>query len=58
MKNARRSPRKSKVNTQSDVFTLKVRPPGYFEHCDTKAEIQEANKLAKASVVRAPTDLE
>jgi hypothetical protein len=37
---------------------IPIRPPGYFAQCYTKAEIQEDNRLAKASVVRAPTDLE
>ena len=98
MSSTRRYPRKSKVNFQTDVFTLShaktylgrlidkagkgetvyilrgehrfllqqvppidpipVRPPGYFEHCYSKAEIQEDNRLAKASVIRPPVDLE
>jgi hypothetical protein len=35
-----------------------IRPAGYFADCYTKAEILEDNRLAKASVVGAPTDLE
>ncbi len=38
--------------------SIPIRPPGYFAHCYTKAEIQEDNSLAQASVVRAPKDLE
>ena len=37
---------------------IPMRPPGFFAYCYTKAEIQEENRLAKASVVRAPEDLE
>jgi hypothetical protein len=93
-----RSPRKAKVNFQSEVFSLSnaktylgrllqnasrgktvyivrgqrrfllqeappidpipMRPPGYFDQCYSEAEIREDNRLAKASVVRAPNDLE
>jgi|SRR6266446_1292235 len=98
MRRASLSPRKSKVNFESDVFTLShaksylgrlidkarngetvyivrgqdrfllqqvtpidpipMRPPGYFENCYSKAEIREDNQLAKASLIRAPGDLE
>ncbi|PWU07979.1 MAG: hypothetical protein C5B50_30430 [Verrucomicrobia bacterium] len=40
------------------IDPIPVRPPGYFASCYSKAEIQEENRLAKASVVRAPKDLE
>jgi hypothetical protein len=40
------------------IDPIPFRPPGYFANCYTKAEIQEVNELAKASVVRAPKDLE
>jgi hypothetical protein len=40
------------------IDPIPIRPPGYFENCSSRAEIQEENRLAKASVVRAPKDLE
>ena len=40
------------------IDPIPLRPPGYFAHCYSDAEIQEENRLAKASVVRAPADLE
>lgn len=41
-----------------EIEPIPNRPPGYFENAYSKAEIQEDNRLAKASVVRAPKDLE
>ena len=40
------------------IDPIPMRPPGYFANCYNKAEIAEENQLAKASIVRAPTDLE
>jgi|SRR3954463_14518170 hypothetical protein len=40
------------------IDPIPLRPPGYFADCYTKAEIEEENEFAKASVVRAPKDLE
>src|SRR5882672_7488317 len=40
------------------IDPIPLRPPGYFAHCYTKAEIEEDNRLAKSSVIRAPKDLE
>jgi hypothetical protein len=40
------------------IDRIPVRPAGYFAKCYTKKEIQEQNRLAKASVIRAPADLE
>ena len=40
------------------IDPIPIRPPGYFASCYSKAEIEEENLLAKASVVRAPDDLE
>ena len=37
---------------------IPIRPPGYFANCYSKDEVREQNRLAKASVVRAPADLE
>jgi hypothetical protein len=98
MKVANHSPRRRKVNFQSDSFSLSnaktylgrlvekagkgqtvyifrgehrfilqkvppidpipIRPPGYFANCYSKEEVQEQNRLAKTSVLRAPADLE
>ena len=35
-----------------------IRPAGYFTDCYTKEEVQEQDRLAEASVVRTPADLE
>jgi hypothetical protein len=40
------------------IDPIPMRPPGYFANCYTKAEIRDENQLAKASVIRAPKDLE
>jgi hypothetical protein len=41
-----------------EIEPIPVRPPNYFASAYSKAEIQEANRLAKASVIRTPKDLE
>jgi hypothetical protein len=98
MKVANRSPKRPRVNLQSESFSLSsaktylgrlmekaskgetvyivrgqqrfvlqevrpidpipLRPPGYFANCYSKEEIQEENRLAKSSAIRAPKDLE
>jgi hypothetical protein len=40
------------------IDPIPMRPAGYFAHGDSKEEIQAQNRLAKASVIRAPADLE
>ena len=40
------------------IDPIPIRPPGYFANCYSKAEIHEENRLAKASVIRAPKDVE
>ena len=40
------------------IDPIPMRPAGYFANCYTQAEVQEENQLAKASVIRAPKDLE
>jgi hypothetical protein len=40
------------------IDPIPIRPAGYFANCYSKEEVQEQNRLAKASVVRAPSDLE
>lgn len=37
---------------------IPMRPPGYFANCYTQEEIELDNRLSKASVIRAPKDLE
>ena len=41
-----------------EIEPIPVRPAGYFANAYGKTEIQEENRLAKASVIRAPKDLE
>ena len=40
------------------IEPIPIRPAGYFANCHGQEEVREQNKLAKASVVRAPADLE
>jgi hypothetical protein len=40
------------------IDPIPIRPPGYFAQAYSKSEIREQNRLAKASVVRPPADLE
>lgn len=41
-----------------EIEPIPIRPPNYFANAHNSAEIQEENRIAKASVVRAPKDLE
>ena len=41
-----------------EIEPIPLRPPGYFANAYSKAEIREDNRLAKASVIRRPKDLE
>ena len=41
-----------------EIEPIPLRPPGYFANCYTNEEIASDNRLSKASVVRAPKDLE
>jgi hypothetical protein len=41
-----------------DIEPIPVRPPGFFANCYTAEEIALGNRLSKASVIRAPEDLE
>ena len=41
-----------------EIEPIPMRPPNYFADACSQAEIQEDNRLAKASVIRAPKDLE
>ena len=40
------------------IDPIPMRPLGYFANCYSQAETHEENRLAKASVVQAPQDLE
>jgi hypothetical protein len=40
------------------IEPIPIRPPGYFAQVYSKGELEEDNRLAKASVVRPPKDLE
>jgi len=40
------------------IDPIPLRPAGHFANCYSKEEVREQNRLAKASVVRAPADLE
>jgi hypothetical protein len=40
------------------IDPIPMRPSGYFANCDSKAEIDELNLLAKSSSIRPPNDLE
>jgi hypothetical protein len=42
----------------SAIDPIPMRPEGYFANACGPAEIQEENRLAKTSVIRAPKDLE
>ena len=41
-----------------EIDPIPIRPPNYFSDIYNQAEIEEENRLAKASVIRAPRDLE
>jgi hypothetical protein len=40
------------------IEPIPIRPAGFFAHCYSPEEIKEQNRLAKASVVRAPAEME
>jgi hypothetical protein len=41
-----------------EIEPIPMRPAGFFSNAYSKLEIQEENRLAKSSVIRAPKDLE
>jgi hypothetical protein len=41
-----------------EIEPIPMRPPGYFAQCYTREETDLDNCLSKASVIRAPEDLE
>ena len=40
------------------IDPVPIRPAGYFAQCYNRKEIRQENRLAKASVIRAPKGLE
>lgn len=40
------------------IDPIPMRPPGYFADMYTKADVDELNQFGKASVIKAPDDLE
>jgi hypothetical protein len=53
-----RGPYRFTLQHVPEIDPIPLRPPGYFAHGDTHEEIALENLLSKASVVRAPKDLE
>jgi hypothetical protein len=41
-----------------EIEPIPLRPPGFFANAVSPADIREDNRLSKASVIRAPKDLE
>jgi hypothetical protein len=41
-----------------EIEPIPIRPPNYFANTYSKAEIRRDNRLAKASIIGAPKDLE
>jgi hypothetical protein len=61
LRQKRKTGRRSEISGLSNAeagHCIPIRPAGYFINCYTKEEIHEQNRLAKASVIRAPADLE
>jgi hypothetical protein len=53
-----RGPHRFTLQHVPETDPIPMRPPGFFAHCYTSEEIAMDNRLSKASVVRAPKDLE
>jgi hypothetical protein len=41
-----------------EIEPIPLRPPEFFAHAASPADIRDGNRLAKASVIRTPKDLE
>lgn len=41
-----------------NIEPIPMRPLGFFSNCYSQEEIELINRLSKASVIRAPRDLE
>ncbi len=41
-----------------EIEPIPMRPPGYFANCYSREEIALDNAFSKASIIRAPQDLE
>ena len=50
--------RRFMIQEVPQIEPIPMRPVGYFADAYSPAEIQEDNRLAKSSVIRAPRDLE
>jgi hypothetical protein len=46
------------IQSLPEISPIPLRPPGFFENCYTKEEIRQENRLAEASFVEKPADLE
>lgn len=57
-KGIKKAGKRERFNLRKTGGRIPLRLPGYFADCYSEAEIREENLLAKASVVRAPRDLE
>ena len=53
-----KGPRRYVLQEVPEIDPIPIRPPNYFANVYNQAEIREDNRLAKASVIRAPRDLE
>ena len=53
-----RGQRRFTLKEVPEIDPIPIRPADYLADACRKAEIQEDNRLAKASVVRVPKDLE
>jgi hypothetical protein len=53
-----RGPHRFVIQSLPELSPIPLRPPGYFENCYTRDEILQENRLAEASVIEKPADLE
>jgi hypothetical protein len=54
----RRGDKRFLLQPVAEIDPIPMRPAGYFSNAYSAAEIREDNKIAKASVIKAPKDLE
>lgn len=58
MKNATRSPRQFVLREVPKSDPIPTRPPGYFAEAYDSGTVRKDNRFSKASVIRAPKELE
>ena len=58
MKSARHPRRRSALRKAGEIGPIPIRPPNYFADGYNPVTVREDNRLAKASMIRAPKDLE